>query len=389
MQTRNRDLAMKKQIHHLPVNWIDGMKINKEHFIATDKSVSNQVINTYEAFINPYNYGLILQTSGNTKELNIVIDIDNQKFIHAKVYNCSAVTKGGIRIEIKNDFFSVDELSTAVPQIEVASSELSESEYYLVLAIDTEQRIPYGVANPDEHPPRLPFVLPAYKLSIHSDQNLESIKTDHSLIIGKLLFKDGSLQLDEEYIPPCQTIYSHPKLAEYHAQLVKVLGQIEIDLVSILKRVKEKKQSTTIALTVADVIDSLLLFMSVNLVEFRKMAKFYPPIFIFEQMAAIARIVNNSVNKQATTDREELLNYIEDWSNLKQGEFEELIAQTIEFKYDHDDINKSINHLAPFVNAISKICNTLSNLDFIGKKKDRQIFVKEQKEKPGSSFLVD
>ena len=380
---------MRNQTHHLPVNWIDGMKINKEHFIATDKSVTSQVMNTYEAFINPYNYGLLLQTSSHTKELNIVIDIDNQKFIHAKVYNCHAVTKGGIRIEIRNDFFSGKELATAIPELEIKAGELTESEYYLALSVDTEKRVPHGETNPDEHPPRLPFVLPAYELSIHSHQDLESTKTDHSLIIGKLLFKDSSLQLDEEYIPPCQTIYSYPKLAEYHAQLVKVLGQIEIDLVSILKRVKEKKQSTTIALTVADVIDSLLLFMSVNLVEFRKMARFYPPIFIFEQMAAIARNVNNSINKQATTDREELLNYIEDWSNLKQGQFEELIAQTIEYKYDHEDINKSINHLAPFVNAISKICNTLSNLDFIGKKKDRQIFVKEQKEKPGSSFLVD
>ena len=91
----------------------------------------------------------------------------------------------------------------------------------------------------------------------------------------------------------------------------------------------------------------------------------------------------------ATSITSAMLNYIQDWSNLKQGEFEEMLVRAIEYKYDHDDISKSINGLAPFVNSISKVFNTLSNLDFIGKKKDRQIFVKEQKEKPGNSFLVD
>ena len=103
----------------------------------------------------------------------------------------------------------------------------------------------------------------------------------------------------------------------------------------------------------------------------------------------IATTINNSINKQSSVDREELLNYIKDWSSLKQGEFQTLLTDTIAYNYDHDDINKSILKLAPFINVLSKIFNTLSNLDFIGKKKDMHIFVKEQKEKPGNSFLVD
>ena len=106
-------------------------------------------------------------------------------------------------------------------------------------------------------------------------------------------------------------------------------------------------------------------------------------------MAAMARTITNSISKQSSADREELFNYILDWSSLKQGEFKDLLMKTVEYKYDHDDINESISGMAPFVNSVSKIFNTLSNLDFIGKKKDVHIFVKEHKEKPGSSFLVD
>ncbi len=380
---------MHKDSINLPVNWIDGMKINKSHFIATDLNVRHQVRNSYLSFVNPFNYGVLLRHDHQKEGINIILDIDNQGYVHAKVVNCCAVTRGGIRIDINEDYFTDNELSYQIPDVKIDSEEIKKHEYYIALSINTQERIPFGKTDLNENPPRLPYVLPGYYLSVHSEGEMDSIKTENSLIIGKLKFVGEKPELDSDYIPPCQTLYSHEKLAEFHSQLIKVLGQIEIDIISILKRIKDKKQSTTIAQTVADLSNSMLAFLSVNLVEFRKMARYYPPVFIFEQMAALARTINNAINKQSTADREELLNYIQDWSNLKQGEFEEMLSNAIEYSYNHDNISQSIEGLAPFVNSISKVCNTLSNLDFIGKKKDRQIFVKEQKEKPGSSFLVD
>lgn len=374
---------------YLPVNWIDGMKINKSHFIDTDSNITQQVKNTYLSFINPYNYGLLLQQESGFDPVKIIIDIDNQDYIHVKVLNCSAVTRGGSRIEVQNNYFSDNDLSESMPQIKINTESNNNYEYFIAITINCFERVPFGKPDPEENPPRLPSILPGYSISVHTKNELNAVKNENSLIIGKLIFKAGKPEIDENYIPPCQTIFSHPKLVEYHAQLVKVMGQIEIDVIDILHRIKDKKQSTNIAETVSDVSNALLGFMGIHMVEFRRIAKYYPPVFIFEQMATLARIVNNSINKQSSVDREELLNYIQDWSSLKQGAFEELLSKTIEYKYDHDDINESINSMAPFVNAISNICNTLSNLDFIGKKKDRQIFVKEQKEKPSSSFLVD
>ncbi len=374
---------------NLPVNWIDGMKINKDHFIATDKNITQQVKNIYASFITPFNYGILLQNNGEAEPLNIYTDIDNQGYIHVKVLNCDAITRGGSRIEISENHFSDDDLSTAFPQLSHNQKNSASKEYFVALAVNSFDRIPFGSPNPEENPPRLPNILPGYYLSVHALNEKDTIKSDNSLIIGKLIFNDNKPELDESYIPPCQTIYSHPRLVEYHAQLIKLFGQVEIDIIDILHGIKDKKQSTNIAGTVADVSNSMLQFLSANMIEFRRIAKYHPPIFIFEQVASLARTINNAINKQSSADREELLNYIQDWSSLKQGEFETLLTTTIEYKYDHDDINNSIKNLAPFVNSISKIFNTLSNLDFIGKKKDMHIFVKEQKEKPGNSFLVD
>ena len=374
---------------NLPVNWMDGMKVNKDHFIATDKNTISQVKNIYTSFLTPFNYGLLLQNEGNPNPVKIHTAIDNQGFIHVKVMNCLGITQDGSRIDINESNYKENELSAALPQMKLNNEETGRQDCYLCLSVNWFERVPAGVPNPGETPPRFPGILPGYHLSVHKTDEKISIQVPNSLIIGKLVWTDKKPEIDENYIPPCQAIYSHPKLMEYHSQLIKIIGQIEIDVVDILNSIKNKKQGTSIAETVAEVSNAILTFIGVHMIEFRKIAKYKPPVFIFEQMSAFARTINNAVNKQTAADREELYNYIQDWSNLKQGEFEKLLINAIEYEYDHNDINDSMTKMAPFIHAISKVFNTLSNLDFIGKKKDRQIFVKEQKEKPGNSFLVD
>ena len=374
---------------NLPVNWIDGMKINKNHFISTDNSVAQQAKSIYSSFINPFNYGILLSTDGKTGSLKINLNIDNQGFIHAGVKNCVAVTPDGSRIEVIDPYFSGNELSAVVPDVSADQNAADGDEFLIALSVNSFERVPFGEPDPEEVPPRLPSVLPGYHLSVHRTEEKASVSVGNSIIIGKIIFHGNKPELDDDYIPPCQAVYSHPKLVDFYSQLQKVMGQIEIDIVDILSGIKNKKQSTSIAATVAELGNSILNFMSVRLVEFRKIARYRPPVFIFELVAALARTINNSINKQASADKEELMNYVQDWSSLKQTEFENLIRNTIEYKYDHNNINEAINSLTPFINSISKIFNTLSNLDFIGKKKDMHIFVKEQKEKPGSSFLLD
>lgn len=373
----------------LPVNWIDGMKVNKDHFISTDNHITAQARNIYSSLLNPFNYGILLQDDGNKNPVKILIDIDNQGFVHVKVLNCIAITRGGSRIEISETLYPDHELTAEMPQIRVNQEKTNRRDLLICLSVNLFERVPFGIPYPDENPPRLPHIIPGYHLSVHNLEEKQTITGPNSLIIGRLLFVDDKPEIDENYIPACHAIYSHPKLAEYHTQLLKVLGQIEIDAVDILRSIKTKKQVTSIAETVSEISDSVLSFLGIHLVEFRKIAKYYPPVYIFEQMASLARTINNAISKQPAAEKEELYNYIQDWSSLKQGEFEKLLTDTIGYEYDHEDISSSIQKLAPFINDISQIFHTLSNLDFIGKKKDRQIFVKEQKEKPGNSFLVD
>jgi predicted component of type VI protein secretion system len=380
-------MAVKKR--YLPVNWVDGMKINKEHFIVSDQNNIQRLKNVQLQFLNAYNYGIVLPETDGNPSLKLSTYLDNQGFVHVKVLNCHALTRDGSGIDIDDGYVAGDEYAASLPEIKVDQEGETDNAFYISLAVTIYSRNPFGPADPDETPPRLPFVIPGYRLTIHSSAERKSIRSESSLIVGKLVYVNRKPELDESYIPPCQSIYCHPKLAEYHSQVLKILGQVEVDLVNILQGIKEKKQSTSIAGSVAEVAQTLLSFLGANLSGLRRSARFHPPVHLFEQISSIARLISNTINTQSRADREELLNYIADWSNLRQGEFEDMIKQAVEIEYDHDDINLVIAKTDPFLRAISKIFNSLSNLEFIGKKKDRQIFVKEQTEKPAKSFLVD
>lgn len=380
---------MEERTTYLPVNWMDGMKINKDHFISTDQYIGGQVQQLCSSFLNPFNYGLLHPENGNGPSLSIQTFLDNQGYVHVRVNRLSAVTRDGSRIEIGAQGQAGDGLSALLPQLEFSPEEGSQEPLYLCLSVNLYERIPCGTSDPDEKPPRLPFAAPGYHLSIHSPSQKKTIATGHSLIIGKLNFTGDKPVLDEGFIPACRAIGCHPALGEFYATVMKLLGQLEIDVVDILRSINDKKQTTSIAVTVAAVSDAILGFLGNSLGAMLQTGRYQPPVYLFEQLASLARTINNSINKQSAADKEELYNYIEDWSNLKQGDFESMLRDTALCGYDHDDISPSLGKALLFIQAVSRIFNTLSNLNFIGKKKDRQIFVKEQKEKPGSSFLVD
>jgi predicted component of type VI protein secretion system len=52
-------------IRRMAVNWVDGMKISRQHFIDTDHYHTDQVRRAGAALLTPMNYGLLLPKDGN------------------------------------------------------------------------------------------------------------------------------------------------------------------------------------------------------------------------------------------------------------------------------------------------------------------------------------
>ena len=378
---------MPAPLKYFNVNWVNGMKVRKEYFIQQENAFEDKVKDTAACFLNKYNYGLVPIWGGSDTSFKVVIKISNQKFLNVSVFQYRALTLGGARIEIlesKNPMeFSVD----MTGEIEASKKEENEA-FFIMLTVDLFLKEPFGELETDEDPPRYPFTKSSLKVSLIPEKQVarEGI-LPFSMFIGKIFIRPDRLELFEEYLPACMTLNSHSRLISFHSTVEKFYNQLELNLLSIIGKIKEKKQDSTLALSVLALAQNLLNFISVNNLIVRWQLLDLPPVCLFENIASFARIIRNTIDCNTAVQKEELLNYFTNWSELKQGDFEKLLVYCINFEYNHYGISNTVDQFSEFVQIMNSLFTKLESLAYIGKKKETNIFVKEQTGK--RSFLAD
>jgi hypothetical protein len=380
---------MQEPLKYYHVNWVDGMKINKSHFIDLENAGIDRIKDAIACGLNNYNYGLLPPSDDRGNPLKFVMTLDNQKILRVKIFECRAITPGGARIEITENSSAVLGFPAPFPEntLEIPANE-TENIVYVALSVEPFTRIPFGNANPSEEPPRHPFISPSYHVHILPiEQVTHKEMGPNFLFIGKIRITDQKPEIITEYIPPCTTVQCHNVLRETHAEFDRFYSQLELDLLKILKKIHEKDQSNVLAKVVAHLSENMLHFLSNSILEFRWKIIDQPPLWMFEYVARLARVIKNAIDSNSGEAKEELLNYFTDWCNLKQGEFEETLLNAINFTYNHSNSSITLVTMMKFTDVIGNLFNKLSILEYIGKKKDTNIFVKEQTGK--KSFLAD
>ncbi|WP_241507270.1 hypothetical protein [Aquimarina sediminis] len=376
------------------VNWIDGMKINKNRFIDTENALTqfSQVISSRG--LNSNNYGL-LPDLGTDEAVKMVFSVDGQETVKVQLTKCRAITSGGHLIHITPEIssFLENEGSLITANYQISGT---ENECYIVLSVNPYVRVPIGDSDPEEEPPRHPFVLPEYKLSIvgKNEVNTEEFGNYH-ITIGKIIFEeDAAPYLAEDFIPPCSSISGHQDLSYTYSEIGTFFNALEKYSMNIIQKIYQKKQSNDLAKMVLTLCQNTLQYLGGILPDYRINDRNAPPVAMICKLMSLARVIKNNLDVYAGTGKEELLNYLSDWCDLNQGAFENTLIEMIELKYVHTDINASLNHVSNFTKLMMSLFKKLNELDYIGKKTDSNIFVKEevlakQDVKNRRSFLLD
>lgn len=375
------------------VNWISGMKISKEHFVASENALYQYAQNLGVNTISTINYGLLPVNEGEDA-VQIHFSIDGQETINIELVRCKAITLGGHLIDITpetNSYINGSEnLIKATGVID-----FEEPAYYIILQINPYERVPFGEANPEEEPPRHPYVIPKYKLSIVSESEINNKEFGlHHLTIGKIIVEEGFANLAEDFIPPCTSIQSHQDLVYTFAEIGAFFNAIEKYSMNVIQKIFQKKQTNELAKMVHTICQASLNYLSVSIPEFRIKDKHESPVVMITKLVTLARVIKNSLDVYVGTGKEELINYLSDWSDITQGAFEKILEDIIELEYQHTDINKALNEISQFTKLMITLFKKLNELDYIGKKSDSSIFVKEeivakQEVKNRRSFLLD
>ena len=370
---------MNDQPKYFPVNWIDGMKINKDHFIAQDYAVQDALHHAVSVGLSPIRYGVLTPSAAGDNTFSVTVTADNQNSISVSVLKCRAITPGGIFINIpalphEN---SNGTISASFP---VAASETATN-YYVVLVVHPFDRQPVGSPDLNESPPRYPFTQPAYKIEFPDEVRYRHfIANPYALTIGKLTVDGNAVRIDEEYIPPCISLNAHPDLLQLHAELDQFLSLLELRCSLIVQKIFKRNQQNELSDLTLYLCDRIMLYLAQAITSLRRTIIYEPPIALFANISGLARVMKNTIDLRTGSGKDQLMNYLSEWSELKQGELENMLGTVANISYNHNDINAGIFPIIRYAKVTSKLFETLSNLEFIGKRRDSggDFFVKEE-----------
>lgn len=365
-----------EESRYLSVNWIDGMKLNKDVFIAQDNAQLANAYHLISSTLSPIRYGLIpAQNNFNTQ-----IAIDNQNTARVTVVSCKAITSGGIPVYIESSGQSanIDGSPSVTLQINTGNSDTT---YWAVLLVQPYERNPAGDIDPSETPARFPFVKPGYEVVL-AENNEYSQYARHplALTIGKINITGNSAIADPDYIPPCISVSASQDLLGLHSELDSFLAGLEQACSQIVQKIYRKSQHNDLSELAQFLCDRMMLFLSQAITDYRWHYIHESPAKMISTIAGIARVIKNTIDLRIGSGKDELMTYLCEWCELNQGELEGLLSNMAVLRYNHNDVNQSIGNIVEFAKIIGKLFNTLSNLEFIGKKKESGLFVKEEQQ---------
>ena len=382
----------------LLVNWIDGMKINKSHFVSQENAFAFQLMQTASGLLNDYNYGLMPSPDSGLK---LFLSVDNQQQVNLRIQQCRAVTRGGFCIQINDDTgMYKNALAATVPDLCLPFEQLKGrgETFFVILSANPYQRIPYGAFDIEEVPVRVPHTIPSFNLNlVPIDLGSSNISGQFHLPVGKLRVDEQRVMLDDNYIPPSCTVSSHPELLAIHAGLEQFYSRMESYALQIIQKIHQKKQINDMSAIVEKLCETTITMIASHLAEIKTLCVNQSPVFMVNKVASMARLFKNTLDYYIGSGKEEFINYCTEWCNVNQAELETSTTTLSNYTYNHLDVNVGIEKVLQFTRTISNLFGNLSKLDYIGKKKDSGIFVHEkpmtfESEQPiikRRSFLAD
>ncbi|MEP7170338.1 MAG: hypothetical protein ABI855_13285, partial [Bacteroidota bacterium] len=143
-------------------------------------------------------------------------------------------------------------------------------------------------------------------------------------------------------------------------------------------------------------------FLADNIGRFMWIVSDMPPVYLIENFIRFAYVIKFALERMTPKDKEELLTYFSEWTDMLVPEISEKISAMLRCEYNHDDIAESLRTTEEFMFTIFTIFTKLNALDFIGKKKGERAFVQERsfnaekeveipkkEQKKGWSFLAE
>jgi len=379
------------QKHHA-VNWADGMKVNRSHFIDTENFLIDQIRDAASLQLHATNFGVLPPLPGAVSAMS---DFTAQQAasgnLEISIAHFQAVTPGGVRIRVVDEPLQAS-FRLAEIEEQVASAGMEGAALYLVLRVHLYERIVRGNPDPEETPIRAPYAVPGYELQLvpESSLNFEQLGAYH-LIIGRIRKEGSDLSKDEQFIPPAVSVMSQAKLRQYYLDILDLLADLQAYGGQIVRKINFKNQRSPLALQVGELCKLLLNYCSGTYFSMRNRIPQQPPVFLVDLMARLGHQLLTFIQVLPESDKEVLLNYFFEWSDITPVTFTGGLSQVADIRYDHHRNGDYFTDIKAMLSNLLLILKLLHGVEYIGARREN-IVVKEEvlakpKDRRGWSIL--
>lgn len=340
---------MPRDKRNYAINWTDGMKLNKDHFVGHENWILQSLRDQLFMQLTDFNYGL-LENDGNTgSSLELLINIDQNNQINVKLTDCHAVTKGGRRIDITAENIQTYQYPLEMLNFDFNTTEATNEMYDVILAVFPENRIPIGQPDEQEIPFRHPYIQPEYRLhAVPTKQVNTSQMWNNHITIGRFQIVAREVQFYTDYIPPCTRIGAYPALQEQYHQFGNTIEKISGFLAEYLR--KNRDNQNKLENNVSYLLEKLVFYLTVNLSHYRIILRTQAPIFMIEFFMRFAQLFKSALGWLSEYEREAILNYFSNWISTR--DLDNAAFELMNLQYDHQDIYASVQKVANYLNLV-------------------------------------
>ncbi len=360
------------------VNWIDGMKMSRNHFLELQQAIEDRVRDERGRLAYHADHGLLPGRHNAKPSLDYELTFDGRNRFTLKLRQCRAVTQGGDRIEVLSG--SEPDGTGLSRTVEVPDALMLEgTELDLLVKIDSLNMEPYGVPNTQESPPRHPFLRPTCTLEWAPTAELRPEGYGLSVFtVARIRATGGELVHDTDHVPSCVSVSALPRLEDFHAQYYRFLREAEQNLFKIVIRLNMREKRTDLSDAVDVYCRGAIAFLERGLVDFQMHGNQMAPRLMVANAVSFARTLRYSIELLTGKGKDELLNYINTVIAVTPGDYLQTLTRLTDLEYRHTDLKDPLVRILEFCRVNRKLFDEWVRLDYIGQRKNEDIFIHEE-----------
>ena len=354
-----------KKIEHLPVNWVNGLKLNNGHFFETYYNMVDTVRQNREESLTSYSYGFGENLTETKNPIEMEMKGDTIETFSIRLKSCNAITRSGLSIIYDPTLYG-----DYVPTVKVkeVDADLKKDQiFYIVLSVNPYKLLPVGMPDPEVTPLHHPYALPEINLQLMTEAQVNRDFMEYNCIIaGKCIAEGGLFKIDEQYVPPVQRICHDERLLSFLDIFQKhVKGIYDYTLSIYRNNVTDARRDKLVENTFA-LCNAVQDFYDMSVFDLERLSAEEPPIHLVYLANKLANKLLTTLRIMPEKESEYLLQYFNEWTNISPAEVQQTLGEVEGIEYKHTDIRPTLKSIISFMKLLEKLFKKMSELEYVG-----------------------